>query len=260
MLKRTFQALLVTFVVSGTLLAARDPFVGKWKLDQAKSKITGERVNIKDLGENKYEITFGNISNTLVANGTDQPVHFGETESIAFEGPNTWKRVEKKDGRLLATSTWTLAPDGKTMTIQGVVHRADGSTSSEHVVVKRISGTKGFAGTWQSTELKIGSPEEQEIRPYDGNGLSFITPAAHETLDMKFDGKDYADNGPNVAAGSASSGRRINEHTLEVTDNIKGMVMDTVQYKVSPDNKTMTLTVHEKGQPSPIIIVYDRAD
>ncbi|MEJ2009736.1 MAG: hypothetical protein P8Z30_16545 [Acidobacteriota bacterium] len=260
MIKHTFQSLLVACLVTGTLLAARDPFVGKWKLNQAKSKITGEQLKIEDHGGNKYTFTFGKISDTLVADGTDQPIHFGQTESITPEGPNTWKRVVKKDGRILVTSTWAIAPDGKTMNIEGVVNRPDGSTSNEHVVVKRVAGTKGFAGTWQSTELKIGSPAEQEIRTYDGNGLSFITPAAHETLSMKFDGENYEARGPNVAPGSASSGRRINQHTLEVTDTVKGEVLDTVQYKVSPDNKTMTLTIHEMGQPSPLKIVYDREE
>lgn len=258
MLKRISQLLLVACVATGTLLASNDPFVGKWKLDQSRSKITGERVTIKNLGANKYKISFGNISDTLVANGTDQPVHFGRTESLTMEGPNTWKRVIKKDGRILGTSTWTILPDGKTMDIRGTIHRADGATSSEHVVVKRVSGTKGFAGTWQSTELKIGSPEEQEIRSYDGNGLSFISPADHETLNVKFDGKDYPDHGPNVAPGSVTSGRRLNQRTVVLTDKVQGNVMDTTRYSVSPNGKMMTLTVHETGQPHPLTLVYDR--
>ena len=75
---------------------------------------------------------------------------------------------------------------------------------------------------------------------------------------MKFDGKDYPETGPNVAPGSASSGRRVNEHTLEVTDKVKGEVIDTTQFKVSADGKTLTLTVHEKGQSKPVTYVYDR--
>jgi hypothetical protein len=121
-----------------------------------------------------------------------------------------------------------------------------------------MAGTMGFPGTWESTKLKIGSPMVWEIRPYDGNGLSFITPAEHEIQNMKFDGKDYPDTGPNVPAGSVSSGRRVDQRTLEMTDKIKGTVMDVTQFKLSPDLNTMTLTVRETGQSKPLTIVYDR--
>lgn len=258
MLKHIFQVLLVVCLGTGMLLAAKDPFVGTWKLNQAKSKITGEQNTIKDLGGNKYTITFGNISDTLVADGTDQPVHFGHTQSITKEGLNVWKIVTKKEGRVLSTAMLRLSHDGKTMDVEISGKRPDGTAFHNHVALRRVAGTKGFAGKWESTQLKIGSPSLWEIKPYDGNGLSFITPAEHEHQNVKFDGKDYPDVGPNVPAGATSSGRRLNERTLEMTDRIKGTVMDTVQYRVSLDNKRMTLTVHEKGQPTPLTIVYDR--
>lgn len=258
MIKHTFQVLLAVCLVAGTLLAAKDPFVGTWKFDQAKSKITGEQNTIKDLGGNKYTITFGNISDTLVADGTDQPVHFGRTESITKEGPNVWKIVTKQEGRVLSTATLTLSQGGKTMRVEISGKRPDGTTFHNHVALRRVAGTKGFAGTWQSAQLKIGSPDSFEIKPYGSSGLSFITPAEHEHQNMKFDGKDYPDEGPNVPAGRVSSGHRVNARTLEMTDKIKGQVLDTAQLRVSPDLKTMTVTVHEKGQPTPLSIVFDR--
>jgi hypothetical protein len=144
MLKHTLRALLVACVVTGTMLAATDPFVGTWKLNQAKSKITGEQVKIKALGANKYTIDFGDTSDTLVADGTDQPVHFGRTQSIAIEGPNVWKVVTKHEGRVLSSGTWTISKDGKTMDIEIRGKRPDGSTFNTHVATKRIAGTKGL--------------------------------------------------------------------------------------------------------------------
>ena len=75
---------------------------------------------------------------------------------------------------------------------------------------------------------------------------------------MKFDGKDYEEKGPNVAPGSMSSGKRVNAHTLEITDKVKGQVMDCRTYEVSPDGKRLTLTVRETGQPKARTIVYDK--
>jgi hypothetical protein len=81
-----------------------------------------------------------------------------------------------------------------------------------------------------------------QVRPYEKNGLSFIDPPQEETKNVKFDGKDY----PNVASGSASSLRRVNAHTLEMTDKINGKITDNQQIKLSSDLKTLTITVHTR--------------
>jgi len=88
--------------------------------------------------------------------------------------------------------------------------------------------------------------------------LTFNTPAYQDVLSMKFDGKDYEEKGPNVAPGSASSGKRINAHALEVTDKVKGEVMDHTKFELSPDGKTLTLTIHNAGQAKPLTLVYDK--
>ena len=258
MLKHAFRTLLVACAVTGTLLAAEDPFVGKWKLNEAKSKITGDQFEIKDLGGDKYTLTFGNDSDTLVADGTDQPVHFGRTRSIAIRGPNVWEMVTKTDGRILSSSAWKLSEDGQTMNIEMTGKQPDGSAFNYQWRYKRIAGTRGFAGTWESTQVKIGSPYVFEIRAYDGDGLSFYGPAEQETLNMKFDGKDYPDTGPNVPADSFASGHRVDERTLEMTNKIKGTIMSTAQFKVAADLETLTMTVREEGQSSPYTMFYDR--
>jgi hypothetical protein len=97
-----------------------------------------------------------------------------------------------------------------------------------------------------------------QIERFDGNGLTFITPAYRDTLSMKFDGKDYTEKGPNVAPGSTSAGKRVDARTLEVTDKIKGRVMDHTKFQVSPDGNTLTLTIHETGQPNALTIVDDK--
>jgi hypothetical protein len=166
--------------------------------------------------------------------------------------------VTKKDGKTVDSATETLSDDGDARTIKGTNTHADGSTSDYEVVVKRVGSGSGFAGTWESTNVKINSPEDLEIAPYDGTGLTFNTPADQDTLSMKFDGKEYTEKGPNVAPGSKSSGKRVNAHTLEVTDKIEGKVMDHTKFEVSPDGNTLTLTIHVTGQPNPLTIVYDK--
>ena len=206
MSKRTFQLLSVTCLVAATLWAADDPFVGKWKLNLSKSKLT-DQMKVEAVGANKYAFDFGGgIPETVVADGTDQPGNFGTTLSVTVEGPQTWKVVRKKDGRTLISAVWKLSEDGTTLGDAFTDIQADGSTMSLDYVYKRTAGTSGFSGTWESTSEKVNSVFEFQIQPYEGDGLSFITPAEGETQNMKFDGKDYAKVGPDVVPGSASSG------------------------------------------------------
>jgi len=245
-------------LIPATLWAANDPFYGKWKFNMQKSKLTGEQSKIEDLGGNKYKWTNGNDTDTITFDGTDQAVNYGRTISMTAQGPNSWKMVVKKDGRILSTMTHTVSEDGKTQTIKGTSTKPDGTTSDFNVKLKRISGGPGITGTWEDADVKFTGADEWEISAYEGDGLTFNTPAYQDTLSMKFDGKDYEEKGPNVAAGSTSSGKRVDAHTLNVVDKVKGEVTDHATYKVSADGKTLTLTIQDAGQPKPVTIVYDK--
>jgi hypothetical protein len=258
MLQRLGCGLVFVCLVAVALCAADDPFCGKWKLNQEKSKLSGERSTIELLGGDKIKWTSGNVSDTMTLDGTDQPVHFGKTVAITPEGPNDWKMVVKQDGKVISSMTHSISSDGKTQTIKGTDMKPDGTTSDFNIVLKRVGAGSGFAGTWMSADMKFGSPSEWEISPYEGDGLTFNTPSYKDTISMKFDGKDYEEKGPTVAPGSTSSGKRVDPRTLEVTDKVKGEVMDHTKYQVSSDGKTLTLTVHDTGQPKPITIVYDK--
>jgi hypothetical protein len=251
-------ALALACLLGGTLRAADDPFVGKWKLNMGKSKFTGDQSTIEDLGGNKYKWTYGNITNTYTADGTDQPGRFGRTVSIAPEGDKKWKMVVKKDGKVLSTMTHTLSDDGKTQTIEGTENKPDGTTSDFKTVLKKVSGGSGWGGTWESTDVKFTSPDEYDIAAYEGDGLTFSNAAYQDVLSMKFDGKDYEEKGPTVPPGSTSAGKRVNARTVELTDKIKGEVMDQTTFAVSPDGKTLTITVHNTGQAKAQTIVYDK--
>ena len=258
MFKRTFELLLVACLGTGALWAANDPFVGEWKLNPARSKLT-DQMKVESVGANKYAFDFGGgNAETIVLDGTDQLGVFGSTLSVSVEGPDTWKVIRKKDGRLLITATWKLSKDGNTLTDDFTGIEPNGSTFNLNYVYKRTAGSSGFAGTWESTSETVNSVFVLQVRPYEGDGLSFIDPSEEETKNVKFDGKDYPNLGPNVAPGSASSVRRVNERTLEMTDKIDGKVMDAQQIELSSDLKTLTMTVHTVGRSEPNILVFER--
>jgi hypothetical protein len=258
MLKRTFQLLLAAGLVTGTLWAANDPFAGKWRLNPSKSKLT-DQMKIEAAGANRYAIDFGGgTAENIVADGTDQPGRSGTTLSITVAGPETWKVVRKRDGRTLLTAIWKLSQDGSTLTDNFTGNQPNGSTLRLDYVYKRTAGISGFPGTWESTSEKVNSAFEIQIQPYEEDGLSFINPAQGTTQNIKFDGKDYPNRGPNVASGSVSSARRVNDRALEMTDKIESKIRDTRQIELSPDLKMLTVTVHPVGQSKPNVLVFDR--
>jgi hypothetical protein len=259
MLNRTFPLLLVASLVMGTLWAANDSFVGKWKVNPSKSKLNDE-MKVEVAGANRYAITFASGAvDTVVADGSDQPGLRGTTLSITVKGPNNWEVIRKMKGRTLLTGYWTLSEDGKTLNDAYTEYAPDGSTSSSPYVYERTAGSSGFLGTWDSESEKVKSGIELQIQPYEGDGLSFSSPDAEMTKKMKFDGNDYPDLGPDVAPGSASSGRRLNDRSLEITDKFKGKITGTRQIELSTDLKTLTMTVRLVGQNKPKnILVFDR--
>jgi len=255
----TFALLLVAGVFTSSVWTANDPFVGKWKVNPSRSKLTDE-MKVEAMGANKYTFTFGpGQVDTIVADGSDQPALLGTTLSVTVEGPNNWKVVRKMKGRTLLTAYWTLSEDSKTLNDAYTEFAPDGSPSSTPYVYERTAGTSGFQGTWDSDSEKVKAGIELQIEPYEGDGLSLNGPAADMTKKMKFDGKDYPDPNPNGDPGSASSGRRINERSLEIADKFEGKVTATRQIELSTDLKTLTMTVRLEGQNRPkSTLVFDR--
>jgi hypothetical protein len=259
MLKRTVQLLLVASLITTSLRAADNPFVGKWKLNASKSRLPDE-MKVKKVSANKYAFAFegGDYAETIVADGTDQPGVFGTTVSVAVDGPNSWKVVRKTDGKILLTANWKLSVDGDTLDDDFTLIQPNGSKLNAYYVYKRTAGGPGFDGTWDSTRETVNSVFELQIQPYESDGLTFIIPSEGTAKNLNFDGKDYAYERPSVKAKFASSIRRVDERTLAVTDKVNGKLAGTEEIKISPDHNVLTMTIQSLGQTRPEIRVFDR--
>lgn len=258
MLKHSIRLVLVGGLTAAALWAASDPFVGEWKLNASKSRLT-DVMKVASVGGNKYAFDLGGGSaETIVVDGTDQPGIEGTTLSVTSAGPDSWKVVRKKDGHVMVTGNWELSKDGKTLKDDFTFVGPDGKSSNVKYVYQRTAGTSGFAGTWEGTSETVDTVFVLKVEPYEGDGLSFLNSLDKSTRNMKFDGKEYPKVGPNVSPGSMSSGRRVNEHSLELTDKVEGKIVDTRQMEISSDLKTLTVTVHVADRHQPDVLVFDR--
>jgi hypothetical protein len=271
MLIRPFQILLTACLITGTVWGANDPFVGKWRVMPSKSMLNDE-MKVEAAGANKYTITFGpGQTDTIVADGTDQPALSGTTLSITVKGPNSWEVTRKMKGRKLLTADWTLSEDGKTLNDAFTQYLPDGMTLFSQplpngstlflpYVYKRTAGNSGFLGTWDSDSATVKAGIELEIQPYEADGLSFKRSDEKTPNMIKLDGNDHPDLDPNGGdKDTAYSGRHVNERNLEITEKFKGKMTGTRQIELSRDLKILTVTVRRVGQDEPqSILVFER--
>jgi hypothetical protein len=258
-LKRGLKILMALCLTTTAAWAAQSPFIGEWKLDSSRSRMPDE-MKVESKGGNRYTFDFGGGAETIVADGTDQQGGYGTLLSAKAEAPDTWIVTRKKDGRLLLRATWKLSADGSTLTDYYREFQPDGSTvsvSMDYVYKRTGAGGSGFAADWQSFKETFNTPYVIEVKTFQSDGLSITNTLQRVTRNVKFDGKDYPNEGPNAGPGATSSIERRDEHTLVLTDKSNGKVSNTQKIAVSPDLKTLTITIGA-GRDKPTVMVFDR--
>ena len=261
MFKRNLKILATVCLAATGAWAAQSSFIGEWKLDSSRSRMPDE-MKVESKGGGKYEFNFGGGAETIVADGTFQAGLYESLLSAKIEAPDTWivARKSKKDGRLMLRATWKLSADGSTLTDYYREFEPDGSTVSVSMdYIYRRTGTdgSGFAADWQSFKETINTPYFIEVKAFQGDGLAITNTLQHVTRNVKFDGKDYPNEGPNAGPGTTSSIEKRDERTLILTEKSNGKVNDTQEIRLSPDGKTMTITVGA-GRDKPTVMVFER--
>ena len=249
MLSRIFQMLLVAGLATSPLRAETDPFVGQWKL----VKLT-DQMSVTKVGANTFAFDFGGGAETIVVDGTEQPGIAGTILSVTADGPS-WKVVRKKGGRMLLTATWTLSKDGNSLNDDFADLSQGGSPSNAKYLYERKAAGAGFAGRWVGQITPLGSDILLQVRPFESDGLSFVIPSfGNWIINANFDGKAHRSAG----ADSVLTARRPNARDVEIVRTSKGKVTQTRQLELSPDLKTLKMTVNTLGSDQPLIYVFER--
>jgi hypothetical protein len=255
MIKVSCRTVLLAVLIAISLTAADDPFLGKWKINQEKSKTSGLGLKIEDLGANKYRRT-GGVSYEVIADGTDHPRPEGGTRSLTIVNATMWKSVIKRDGVVTSETVWNVSSDGSTMTTHTKGTNPDGSKMEASTVNTRTAGSGGFVGAWVSKAFKL-SYQLMEFQSYAG-GISLVTPALQTRLDVKFDGKDYKEQGPRADMATVTSGKRLASDAIQLLDKRDGKVVYTNEFRVSADGKTLTVSSKSANWPAPEILVFEK--
>ena len=250
---QTIMFVAAGFAVAPTFWTASDPFVGQWRLDVSRSTIVDE-MRVEAVGPNTYRFIFeGGPAETVLADGTDQPGLPGTTLSVKTEGARTLMVVRKQDGRKIVSATWKLSQDGDTLRDAFTSLQADGSSLTVNYLYRRMSGSSGFAGTWESTTNPIGLKLELGIQAYENSGLSFVSSGSEKRV--IFDGQDHPVPGKD---GLTLSGCRNGARAMGYTEKNGGKVERVRQFALSRDGRTLTETFRGAGQRTSDVLVFER--
>src|SRR5690349_198495 len=114
--------------VAATAMAADQPYVGKWKVNLAKSDFGETTLTLESLAGGEWQSTAFGITYKFKMDGKEYPDGMGGTASWKSLGANTWQMTAKANGKASETDTFKLAADGKTLTDNAKMMKADGGT------------------------------------------------------------------------------------------------------------------------------------
>ncbi|HTU49261.1 MAG TPA: hypothetical protein VMF56_01635 [Acidobacteriaceae bacterium] len=255
---RIVSGCLLAMVSCCTLVSAQSAFVGKWKLNQAKSHLTGDTVTYSTASDGMLKETTGVGSYTFKTDGQPYKTPFDSSVTWKQTGPSTWTTEDRHGDMLLDTDVMQVSKDGKTMTVISTGTNPDGTAFHDTEVYTRTAGTNGLLGTWKSEKVKESTSPIMEFAANGPNGIAWILPEIKARLDLTFDGKDVTPVGPTVPAGLTLAATKINAQSFSFVEKMNGKPIVKGTLTVSHDGKTLTNTSSAMHEQNKRMAVYDK--
>lgn len=238
-------------------LAAGSSWDGTWKLNQAKSKLTGDTMVLEDKGNGLIHVSGGAIVFDFACDGKPYRSFADRTLTCTGSQAAGWEHITKAGDKVLSKSHWALSPDGKTITVNGKEWRPDGSTSEYHETWRRGSGTSGLIGKWVDVKADEGS--DSMVIALKGDWIKIYSPAYRSTLEGKMDGSALVLKGPSEPEGFSISIKSDGPNKLHYTVNYKGKMVSEEVQTLSADGKTIAEEDWESGKRNEASVrVYER--
>ena len=248
--------LLGVMALAPAILAAADaPYIGKWKLNPAKSQLTGETATIEKTSNGMMRFGAGDVSYTFNLDGKEYPTPDGGTTAWKATDANNWDVTNRVNGK--TQMNYRLTTKGDTLTVQMTVHKPDGGTVEQSSVWTRVSGGPGPMGKWRSSEVKAAATVF-EIAANGADGIAITDATFGFTCSAKFDGKEYRNTGPSAGGKSTFIFKTLGPRSFEMTQKTEGKAVYVDTYTVSADGKTLTDDGSPLSAKEPIKAVYDR--
>lgn len=250
---------LLFFVAFAALLvpmstAAQSVFDGTWKVDMNKVDFP-KKPDVFLLQGGMYACKTCTPPYEIKADGTDQSVNgnpYYNTVAIKVVSDHAIEETDKKDGKVVATSTSTVSPDGNTVMFEfsdssntngGPPVTGKGEATR---IAKGPAGSNAISGSWRTSKME-GLSDNAIVWTYKVSGDEIImTNGSKQTYTAKLDGTDAPMQGdPGITSVSV---KMLGKNTLEETDKRDGKVIAIFKMTVASDGKTAKASVDDKQQ------------
>lgn len=249
---------LVAILCCATSVAlAQSPFAGTWKVNYAKSQITGETLSFTRGANGAVTFKADAQSYSFKLDGSAGTDPFGESERWTKVDDHTWKQ-ETQAGPETITSTWTLSADGKSVTVTTTGTKPNGDQINSSETFTHVTPGKSFFGTWKSTKVSENSPNTAQIDDAE-NGIVWHIPELKAQAVLTFDGKESSPVGPTVPKGLTLSATRTGPRSFTLVEKLNGKILFRGHYTVSADGKTMTEIGHPAGSTAATKVVFEKS-
>jgi hypothetical protein len=250
-MKKLLYAMLALCVLAPSLAAAQNAFDGTWKIDLKKAQMP-KKPDVFLLQSGTYVCKTCVPPISVKADGQDQKVTghpYFDSMAITVVDDQTISEIDKKDGKVVATSKTTVSADGKTATFE---FSDSSNTNADPVVGKGTStrvakgpaGSHAVSGSWRTTSFENLSDNGLTFTyKVDGDSLTMTAPTG-QTYTAKLDGTDAEYKGDPGTNGV--SVKKLSDKAIEETDKRDGKVISVSRIMLASDGKSMTIAVSDK--------------
>ena len=249
-------ALVIASVWASAAAQAPPSFAGTWKLNLAKSQLTGQTISIDKKPSGVMHFDAQGFAYDFDLTGKDFPTPDGGTTSWREVSSTTWEATNKINGKAIATYRLTLQGDSISATMKAI--KPDGSALEQTSKWTRVSGGPGFLGKWKSTDVK-GAPTTLQIALEGANGIMVSFPEFQMTCKGAFDGKDYTLMGAGANLKQTLAFEKTGPNSITITTKLDGKPFYVEVLTLSADGKTLTDEGNPVAVKEPVKAVYERS-
>ncbi len=235
------------------LASAQSPFNGTWKTNM-NNVDWSKKPDVYVLKDGMYSCKTCVPPYDIKADGSDQKVTghpYFDTVAIKVINDREIEETDKKNGKIVSTSTTTVSPDGNTLTFQF----SDSSNTSGAPVTgkgeavraaKGPAGSSPISGSWRMSKMENLSDNGLTVTyKVTADEIAMSNPTG-QTYTAKLDGTDAPMKGdPGVTSVSV---KMIGKNTMEETDKRDGKDIGVFRATVQPDGKTIDASYEDKLQ------------
>jgi hypothetical protein len=244
----------VILLASSVAAATADPaYVGKWKLNSAKSDFGQLTATYEAAPGGGFKATIDGLSYTFTTDGKPVATPWGTMASWKAVNATTWEVSNTANGKPFGTDTMKLSADGKTITIDSKT--AQGATST--TTFTRVSGGPGLAGTWKAAKMST-SAGILEIGAKGADGIVLKMADMGASCEGKLDGKPNPTTGAAFPSGWTCAFTKDGANGFTVAFNKDGKAMYSSTYTASADGKTLTEAGSAANSKEKTKVVYDK--